>query len=231
MLILSGAIIILPMRRGQQARTAILDAAERLIAEHGAQVPLRDIAQAAGQRNNSAVNYYFRNRQELIDAVVQRRLQPMERERRLMLDALGPAAGHDVHALLRVLVLPLTTVESDCYAQFLRAAAVYLPTDTDSAEDSAWSEVLDRLARMIPTTDSSARRRRVAALGTAMFALLAERERTAGSPSTCAGSLDEVIEMLAAMLTAPVPAVAKLSSIAASNAAMGGRFDAECIDQ
>ncbi len=61
-------------------------------------MPLRDIAQAAGQRNNSAVNYYFRNRQELIDAVVQRRLQPMERERRLMLDALGPAAGHDVHA-------------------------------------------------------------------------------------------------------------------------------------
>ena len=81
------------------------------------------------------------------------------------------------------------------------------------AQDSAWSEVLDRLARMIPTTDSSARRRRVAALGTAMFALLAERERTAGSPSTCAGSLDEVIEMLAAMLTAPVPAVAKLTRL------------------
>ncbi len=89
-----------------------------------------------------------------------------------------------------------------------QAAAVYLPTDTDSAEDSAWSEVLDRLARMIPTSDSFARRRRVAALGTAMFALLAELERTAGSPSNCAGSLDEVIEMLAAMLTAPVPAVA-----------------------
>lgn len=188
------------MRRGQEARTAILDAAEQLIAERGAQVPLRDIAVAAGQRNNSAVNYYFRNREELIDAVVRRRLEPMERERRRMLDALGLTASHDVHALLRVLVLPLTTVQSDCYAQFLRAAAVYLPTDTDGAEGSAWSEVLDRLARAIPTTGSSARRRRVAALGTAMFALLAELERSPNS----VGDVDEIIGMLAAMLTAPV---------------------------
>lgn len=195
------------MRRGQQARTAILDAAERLIAERGTQVPLRDIAVAAGQRNNSAVNYYFGNREELIEAVVRRRLEPMECERRLMLDALGPAAGHDVHALLRVLLLPLTTVESDCYAQFLRAAAVYLPTDTDHSGGSAWSEVLDGLARAIPTTNPSARRGRIAALGTTMFALLAELERSPHS----VGSLDEIIGMLAAMLTAPVrePAIAR----------------------
>ncbi len=186
------------MRRGEQARTAILNAAEELIAARGAQVPLRDIALAAGQRNNSAVNYYFSNRQELIDAVVRRRLEPMERERRLMLDAIGPTA--DVHALQRVLVLPLTTVESDCYATFLRASAVYLPTDTDGAANSAWGEVLDRLARAVPTTDSSARRRRIAALGTTMFALLAERERSADS----VGSVDEIVTMLAALLTAPV---------------------------
>jgi AcrR family transcriptional regulator len=186
------------MTRGEQARIAILDAAEQLIAARGAQVPLRDIALSAGQRNNSAVNYYFSNRQELIDAVVRRRLAPMERERRLMLDALGPAT--DVHALLRVLVLPLTTVESDCYARFLRASAVYLPTDTDGAQESAWGAVLDRLARAVPTTDPSARRRRIAALGAAMFALLAERERSAES----VGDVDDIITMLAAMLTASV---------------------------
>ncbi|MCX2715401.1 TetR family transcriptional regulator [Mycolicibacterium sp. J2] len=186
------------MTRGEQARIAILDAAEQLIAARGAQVPLRDIALAAGQRNNSAVNYYFSNRQELIDAVVRRRLAPMERQRRLMLDALGPDT--DVHALLRVLVLPLTAVESDCYASFLRACAVYLPTDTDGAQDSAWGAVLNRLARAVPTTDPSARRRRIAALGTTMFALLAERERSAES----VGGVDEIITMLAGMLTAPV---------------------------
>ena len=124
----------------------------------------------------------------------------MERERRVMLDALDADAAHDAHALLRVLVLPLTTVDSDCYAQFLRAAAVYLPTDTDHAGGSAWGEVLDRLARAIPTADSSLRRRRLTALGTTMFALLAERERSANS----VGGVDEIISMLAAMLTAPM---------------------------
>ncbi len=66
--------MIVQVNRGERARSDILDAAERLIAERGIQVPLRDIAVAAGQRNNSAVNYHFRNRQDLIDAIVRRRL-------------------------------------------------------------------------------------------------------------------------------------------------------------
>ena len=73
----------------------LLDAAERLIAEHGFEVPLREIAVAAGQRNNSAVNYYFRTRQDLIDAVVARRLVPMEAERQAMLDGMSPAEMAD----------------------------------------------------------------------------------------------------------------------------------------
>ena len=193
--------MILLMRRGEQARIAILDAAEQLIAQRGPQVPLRDIALAAGQRNNSAVNYYFRNRQDLIDAIVRRRLEPMERERAEMLTAVDPDA--DVHALLRVLVFPFTTVESDYYARFLQAALLQLPTD--SASGSAWRDVLDRLAHAIPTTDRQTRRRRVAAIGTTMFALLAERERASHDSGTGVGDPDEIVSMLAAMLTAPLP--------------------------
>ncbi|WP_143861305.1 TetR family transcriptional regulator [Nocardia amikacinitolerans] len=37
-------------------RSALLDTAERLIALRGLEVPLRDIAAEAGQRNNSAVH-------------------------------------------------------------------------------------------------------------------------------------------------------------------------------
>ena len=191
------------MGRGEQARTAILDAAERLIAERGPQVPLRDIALAAGQRNNSAVNYYFRNRQDLIDAIVRRRLEPMERERTQMFAALDADAVADVHELLRVLVLPFTTVDSDYYARFLQAALRQLPTD--SASGSVWRDVLDRLAHAIPTIDRLARHRRVAAIGTAMFALLAERERASHSAGTGVGDAHEIVTMLAAMLTAPLP--------------------------
>jgi AcrR family transcriptional regulator len=192
--------MILPVRRGEQARIAILDAAEQLIAERGLQVPLRDIALAAGQRNNSAVNYYFRNRQELVDAIVRRRLDPMELERAEMFAAVDT---DDVHELLRALVVPFTTVDSDYYARFLQAAALHLPTD--SARGSAWRAVLDRLARAIPTSDRAARHRRLAAIGTTMFGLLAERERMAHTDGAEIGDPYEIVTMLAAMLTAPVP--------------------------
>lgn len=193
------------MRRGEQARGDILDAAEKLIAERGVQVPLRDIALAAGQRNNSAVNYYFRNRQDLIDAVVLRRLEPMERERALMLAALGD--GGDSEALLRVMVLPFTTVPSRYYARFLQAAAMHLRADIDSAQGSVWRHVLAELARVIPTADAAARRRRMTAIATTMFALLADLERATHDTALPTGGPEEVIAMLAAMLAAPVPGV------------------------
>ncbi|MGW0181240.1 TetR/AcrR family transcriptional regulator [Nocardia sp. NPDC003345] len=193
------------MSRGEQAKADILDAAERLIAERGVQVPLREIAVAAGQRNNSAVNYHFRNRQELINAVVRRRLEPMERRRTEMLAALGSAEHADVNALLRILVLPLTAVDSDYYARFLQAAMLYLPTELDGTQGAAWPRVLNELARAVPASGRTAKRRRMGAVATAMFALLAEWER-----ETCAGTIpadfpEEIVVLLGAMLTAPVP--------------------------
>ena len=193
------------MNRGERARSDILDAAERLIAERGIQVPLRDIAVAAGQRNNSAVNYHFRNRQDLIDAVVRRRLEPMERERAQMVEALDDDARDDISAWLRIMVLPLTAVGSPYYARFLQAASLHLRTDVDESQGSVWPQVLDRLAHAIPARDRDARRRRVKAIATTMFALLAERER-ADQAGDDVGSTEEIIAMLAAVLTAPMPA-------------------------
>ncbi|MGO4446229.1 TetR/AcrR family transcriptional regulator [Mycobacterium sp. 2YAF39] len=196
------------MNRGERARADILDAAERLIAERGIQVPLRDIAIAAGQRNNSAVNYHFRNRQDLIDAVVRRRLEPMEGERAQMLEALADDAHDDVRAWLRIMVLPLTTVGSPYYARFLQAASLHLRTD--ESQGSVWPKVLARLAHAIPTGDRGARRRRVKAVATTMFALLAERERSAQAGDDV-GTAEEIIAMLAAALTTPMPVDGTLS--------------------
>jgi AcrR family transcriptional regulator len=192
------------VNRGERARADILDAAERLIAERGIQVPLRDIAVAAGQRNNSAVNYHFRNRQDLIDAIVRRRLEPMERERAQMVDALDGDID-DVRSWLRIMVLPFTRVGSPYYARFLQAASMHLRADVDESQGSVWPKVLERLAKAIPTVDRQARARRVKATATTMFTLLAERERSAQAGED-AGTAEEIIAMLAAMLTAPMPA-------------------------
>jgi AcrR family transcriptional regulator len=188
--------------RGSRSKDALLDAAERLIAERGFEVPLRDIARAAGQRNNSAVNYHFRSRQELLDAVVARRLLPMERERERMLDELGEHDAGDVHALMRILVLPLLQLESTHYARFLQVVGPRLRNEPMDSAETAWPRVLDALSHAVPFADRKTRHRRVAAVATAMFALAAEHERSAQDGLGGAVDPEEIVDMLAAMLTA-----------------------------
>jgi len=190
--------------RGTRSKDALLDAAERLIAEHGFEVPLRDIAKAAGQRNNSAVNYHFRSRQDLVDAVVARRLLPMELERERMLDELDAGAPADPHALMRVLVLPLLRLDSTHYARFLQVVGPRLRTEPMDSAETAWPRVLDALSHAVPATERGARHRRVAAVATAMFALAAAHER-ATQDGTAPDDPEEIVHMLVAMLTATVP--------------------------
>jgi AcrR family transcriptional regulator len=65
----------------------IVQAAERLFAEHGVDgVSLRQIGAAAGNANNSAVQYHFGSKEQLIRAIFEYR-QPRIRERRALLIA------------------------------------------------------------------------------------------------------------------------------------------------
>jgi AcrR family transcriptional regulator len=196
--------------RGSRSKDALLDAAERLIAERGFEVPLRDIALAAGQRNNSAVNYHFRSRQDLLDAVVNRRLLPMEVERERMLGELDQNGGDDgdVHALMRILVLPLLRLESTHYLRFLQVVGPRLRTEPHDSAETAWPRVLDALSHAVPVADRGIRRRRVAAVATAMFAMAAQYERSAQDgwgDDGGTGDPEEIVHMLAAMLTASSP--------------------------
>ena len=69
---------------------ALIHAAERLFAEHGiAGVPLRQINQAANQKNISAAHYYFGSREGLVRAVLDNRWPALDRRRRERLQAAG----------------------------------------------------------------------------------------------------------------------------------------------
>jgi AcrR family transcriptional regulator len=62
-------------------KTRILDAAEALFTEHGFEATsLRQLTSAAGV-NLAAVNYHFGSKEELFQAVLTRRLDPMNQER------------------------------------------------------------------------------------------------------------------------------------------------------
>jgi AcrR family transcriptional regulator len=72
-------------------KTRILNAAEKLFAQSGFDATsLRDIT-AEAQVNLAAVNYHFQSKESLIDAVIERRFEPVNRRRIVMLDAAGPS--------------------------------------------------------------------------------------------------------------------------------------------
>jgi AcrR family transcriptional regulator len=65
----------------QDTKSRILDAAESLFMEHGFEATsLRQLTTAAGV-NLAAVNYHFGSKEELFQAVLTRRLDPMNQER------------------------------------------------------------------------------------------------------------------------------------------------------
>ncbi|MEO3848581.1 TetR/AcrR family transcriptional regulator [Streptomyces sp. B8F3] len=83
----------MPTSRSTATRTRLLDAAERLFAEHGfAATSLRTVTDAA-EANVAAVNYHFGSKEGLLRAVVERAMAAVNRERMRLLDALRTAAG------------------------------------------------------------------------------------------------------------------------------------------
>ena len=89
-----------------ETRHLLLDAAERLMAEHGADgVSMREISVAAGQGNNNAATYHFGSREGIIEAVLDRRMVPIDHRRGEMIAALGPAPV--LEDLVRTIVVPL----------------------------------------------------------------------------------------------------------------------------
>ncbi|KPF78439.1 hypothetical protein IP88_03760 [alpha proteobacterium AAP81b] len=70
----------------QDTRAALLQSAQRLIAERGlGTVSVKDITRAAGARNPSAVHYHFGNVEALIKEVFAQRYRAIEQERALRL--------------------------------------------------------------------------------------------------------------------------------------------------
>jgi len=74
----------------QDTKLKILDSAEKLFGIHGFETTsLRDITTAADV-NLAAVNYHFQSKDSLIEAVIARRIEPVNERRMALLDSAGP---------------------------------------------------------------------------------------------------------------------------------------------
>jgi AcrR family transcriptional regulator len=110
--------------RGSQEKLIL--AAERLFAERGIEgVSLREINQAAGQKNASGLQYHFGTKTDLLEAVFSYRAAEIEISRRAMLEHLKESDGlSDLRKVVNAMVIPLVEVldtgkDERCYVRFL----------------------------------------------------------------------------------------------------------------
>jgi AcrR family transcriptional regulator len=111
------------MERAEQTKLRLLIAAEELFADFGIEaVSARQIALAAGQKNQSAIRYHFGSKDDVIAALHTLRIAEIN-ERRADMLATGETAGN-LRALVAAVAVPLAErVERDAsgsaYVRFL----------------------------------------------------------------------------------------------------------------
>ncbi|WP_067817964.1 TetR family transcriptional regulator [Nocardia inohanensis] len=197
------------------ARELILLAGERAIAERGPDVALRDIAVAAGQRNNSAVHYHFGSRDGLIGAIIERHQPALESRRtELLADHEAADAPDTVAALVGILVRPMFDVPyregSTHYARFLEQARTHPAVSGPDLHEPRWSAtrvLVTRIYRAMAALSPAMRRYRLKAMSTVMFALLADYERQEfETAADRAEAQEHIIAMIVGLLSEPAGA-------------------------
>ena len=197
-------------------RGALLSAAERLFADGGIDGPsLREITRAAGQRNTSALQYHFGDRDELLRAVLERHLRSVDLNRAALLDHLDLTGGGDLRALAAALVLPLVAKldDGDGGPEYLQVAgevvarparfADLLPLVTTGTGMLRWSKLVEPL--LPPEAVGRPLHRRFAAIRF-VHGELASRARERRSRSDHRLFTSHLVDLVTALLAAPVSA-------------------------
>ncbi|MFF1611524.1 TetR/AcrR family transcriptional regulator [Amycolatopsis sp. NPDC058278] len=202
--------------RAQATRERLLVAAERLYAEHGVPaVSNRQISEAAGQGNNTAVGYHFGTRTELVRAIVRKHTGPIERLRGRRLDEGGHVGLRD---WLGCLVHPTTEhlAELGAPTWFARFAAQVMTEPslrTVAIEETLTSPSLARtlagLYRCLPGLPAEVRAERNDITRLVLMHAMAERERAladgVGTPRAgWRGTATALTDVLAGLWLAPV---------------------------
>lgn len=94
--------------RSEATRQALMRAAEKLIAEKGmANVSIREIVKAAGQKNESALQYHFQNLQGLIEALRESRNREVNEKRTALIqETLARSPNPTLRDICRLMVAP-----------------------------------------------------------------------------------------------------------------------------
>ena len=202
----------------------LLTTAERLFAEYGLEaVSARQIALAAGHRNQSAIHYHFGTKEALIHALRARRVQEINERRRVILEEMvHDKRINNLRALIEALILPLAqkvdqTPNGGNYARFLahlfadrRRRDLWMEKSEETALLRRVYRLMRRQTSWVPEPLWSERLRFVVG---GMINALADRERMRAAEDPTWRKLPEpvfvhhLVDAALAILTAPVSAL------------------------
>lgn len=202
---------------GNETREVILDAAEKLFAEHGvAAVSNRQVSEAAGQANHFAVGYHFGTKNDLILAIVQRHAPFVERRREeLLAQTKGSSNLRDwLACLVRPTVDHLASLGNPSWFARFTAQIMTDPVlrkllvDKTSATP-AMQEIIVELNRFLPNLPKEIWEERGDMSRLLIIHMCAERERAlqAGSETprmSWSAAADGLVDVLVGLWTAPV---------------------------
>lgn len=123
--------------RSEATQSALMQAAEKLIAENGIEnVSIRDIVSAAGQKNESALQYHFSSVSGLIDAIHEKRSAETQTLRAQLIESLlETTTKPKIRQLCELMVQPSFDLASTKveYRRYIRAFGHELVLTEDSA--------------------------------------------------------------------------------------------------
>ncbi len=162
--------------------------ARQLIAEQGVRnVTVREIAQAANQRNQGVVAYYFGTKDKLLAEILTDGAERIEARRLKFLEKMEAEGGlTDVRQAIEAIILPCTEFsdEDEVYGRyfnrFLFRVSLSDPGFTDETLKGRWSvgyqACLNHLRRLLPHLTPVEQNRRFVFLGGYVSQMLAQRE-------------------------------------------------------
>jgi AcrR family transcriptional regulator len=123
----------------------IVLAAERLFAAHGLDgVSLRQIGAAAGNANNSAVQYHFGSKDALVQAIFEHRLPYLHERRRLLVEVRRP---NDLRSWVECYVLPILEQGEQEGSHYLGFVAMLQQSDHRRVFDRLPQQALESTRR------------------------------------------------------------------------------------
>ena len=172
---------------GPEAAENLKAVAVALFAERGVDgVTLRQIADAAGQKNHATVGYHFGSKEALVRAVVVHGAKLIDELRNQMLNEMeahgGPTALDEITAVLvRSSLVPSNPPWSDCYNRFIvMLQLTNYPLFMDALEgrwNSGYLRCQNHIRALLADIPFRQVNRRLVLMGGAMAGIIAARER------------------------------------------------------